>query len=184
MRLSAFTKTCAATVLAMGISTAALAQGGGAGSDHSGPGGAGAGISGNIGSGLPRDGGFIGNALTTHLGPFRGADAAGVRVVNPVTGETAVVPQLVAHGMFFVFGGESSGPGATTFANGLMAGGALSATCSNSLIQSLAAFGSSRDFASLVDAIAGYNAAVNCLTGPVPPALLAVRQVLAGIMGN
>lgn len=185
MKLS-ITNIATAMSLVAAFAVTAIAQGNG--SDGSGVGGAGGGFTGSLGIGTPRangggnegdrGAGGVTGQVTNEANTFNNTGAGGITVTNPATGTRATVPQNVAKALGAALHGN--GAGAATLTSGLTAGGALPSGPANALVTALMALGSNPSFGNVVNAISAYNAAVNALTGPVPPALLAVRAALSG----
>lgn len=170
--------------LTLALATIASAQNG---SDMSGVGGGGSGLPGSLGVGVPgaagvRMGASLIDGVSTQAAVFTGSTTRGVSAMNPATGTTMTVPQNIAQALGAALAGNAANTGALTTA--LAAGGGIGPDLANSVVQALTAFGGAPSLTTLRAAVTAYNSAVNASTGPVPPALVAVRAALEGAMGN
>jgi hypothetical protein len=172
-----------AVAIALAFAAPASAQNG---SDMSGVGGGGSGLPGSLGVGLPAGPGSftrvsIIDGVANQAAMFMNATTRGVSSSNPATGTNMTVPQNVAQALGAALSGNGQGAGALSTA--LTAGG-ISADQATALVQALTSLGSAPSLPALRAAVNAYNDAVNASTGAVPPALVAVRGALAGIIGG
>ena len=154
----------AAGVLGLVLSGSALAQQGGSGSDHTGPGGGGSGLGGNVGAFMPLPNGMasgsginVGNRMAAATGNSPMAQASR-EVGGALTGTAGAVGNLTAS---LIAGGVPSGP-------------------STSLSQALGTFSGAPTLANLVLAVQAYNDAVRAMPAGTraSPALRMVRLAL------
>ena len=185
MKLSFVSKGAIAVAIALVLALAAPASAQN-GSDMSGVGGGGSGLPGSLGVGLPAGPGSftrtsIIDGVSSQAATFMNASTRGVSSPNPSTGTSMTVPQDVAQALGAALSGNAAGTGA--LATALTAGG-ITATQASALVQALTGLGAAPSLSSLRAAVNAYNDAVNASAGPVPPALMAVRGALAGIIGS
>jgi hypothetical protein len=179
----------------------AQGSGGGSGSDFSGPGGAGGGTGGSLGIGVPggNAGSGAGSTTGTGTGTATGGGApitggGGVSTVGSgfarntggitltVGGASVTVPASVVQAVGQTLSAPT--PQATTAFVDLLTAGGVPGAPSSALGQALSALGSTPTFATLVNAVQAYNAAVQALPAGAspPPALLAARAALVQLL--